>query len=111
MIDLASFAGSEEGSDSKRPTMRSPPVLHPTEDPPEELLCPISKQLMAEPVMDDFGHTYDRRALERALIYKLASPTTNQPYISERCASAADQLHGQVLLGQLPGEHRLRHKQ
>uniref|UniRef100_A0A7S0QMS9 U-box domain-containing protein n=1 Tax=Pyramimonas obovata TaxID=1411642 RepID=A0A7S0QMS9_9CHLO len=49
--------------------------------PPDSLLCPISLELMCDPVMDDFGHTYDRRSLNKALIYSPGiSPNTKQEY-------------------------------
>jgi hypothetical protein len=33
-------------------------------DPPEEFLCPISRELMTEPVVASDGYTYDRRSIE-----------------------------------------------
>lgn len=35
---------------------------------PRELRCPISGELMEEPVIAEDGHTYDRKNLERYLL-------------------------------------------
>eukprot|EP00240_Pyramimonas_obovata_P004626 CAMPEP_0118922056 /NCGR_PEP_ID=MMETSP1169-20130426/1118_1 /TAXON_ID=36882 /ORGANISM="Pyramimonas obovata, Strain CCMP722" /LENGTH=414 /DNA_ID=CAMNT_0006862871 /DNA_START=285 /DNA_END=1526 /DNA_ORIENTATION=- len=49
--------------------------------PNDSLLCPITLELMRDPVMDDFGHTYERRALNKALIYSPGiSPNTQKKY-------------------------------
>eukprot|EP00976_Prorocentrum_cordatum_P058930 1174103-Prorocentrum_minimum.AAC.1 len=37
---------------------------------------------MRDPVMDDFGHTYERRALKKAGIYSRVSPITREEYPS-----------------------------
>eukprot|EP01046_Picozoa_sp_COSAG06_P097819 COSAG06_NODE_43915_length_368_cov_0.319703_1_plen_59_part_00 len=36
-----------------------------TDEPPQEFLCPISQQLMRDPVFTDAGHTYERSDIER----------------------------------------------
>ena len=52
-------------------------------DPPDDLICPISGDLMRDPVQDCFGHTYDRNALQTwVLKYSHVSPKTRQPYPS-----------------------------
>jgi len=49
--------------------------------PPAYLLCPITLELMRDPVMDCFGHTYERSAIIDALLHKPGvSPNTNKPY-------------------------------
>eukprot|EP00959_Pyramimonas_sp_CCMP1952_P385263 8074356-Pyramimonas_sp.AAC.1 len=61
-----------ESSSMKRTTNGQPPIT---------LLCPISLELMCDPVIDDFGHTYDRRSIYKALIYSPGiSPNTKQEY-------------------------------
>ena len=37
----------------------------PPKNPPNELLCPITRELMVDPVMTEDGHTYERSAIER----------------------------------------------
>ena len=36
--------------------------------PPQHLICPITFELMKDPVMDCFGDTYERRAFQLALL-------------------------------------------
>ena len=36
-------------------------------DVPEELLCPLTHELLIDPVMTEDGHTYERAVLERWL--------------------------------------------
>ena len=47
-------------------------------EPPEELLCPITQELMDDPVVATDGHTYERHAIERWLLKKRTSPKTNE---------------------------------
>mmetsp|Transcript_15948 Transcript_15948/g.29199 ORF Transcript_15948/g.29199 Transcript_15948/m.29199 type:complete len:265 (+) Transcript_15948:242-1036(+) len=46
------------------------------DDPPAYLLCPISHELMQEPVVTADGHTYEKRAIERWLKNHASSPIT-----------------------------------
>jgi hypothetical protein len=51
------------------------------EEPPEDLLCPITLDLMRDPVIDANGHTFDRSAIQRVLVHKPGiSPLTNELY-------------------------------
>ena len=43
---------------------------------PDEFMCPITCELMADPVMACDGHTYERRAIERWLLKARISPKT-----------------------------------
>ena len=52
-------------------------------NPPDEFLCPITKELMNEPVIDEFGHTYEHAALLQSKLHQNRSPLTNNPYNSE----------------------------
>lgn len=45
---------------------------------PSEFLCPISYDIMEEPVMTADGHSYDRKAIERWLQSNNTSPITNE---------------------------------
>ena len=51
-------------------------------EPPAEFVCPLTMDLMtADPVMDYFGHTYERDAIEQALRVKPGvSPMTRGRY-------------------------------
>ena len=44
--------------------------------PPDAYLCPITKQLMIDPVCTADGHTFERAAIERWLAQRHTSPLT-----------------------------------
>lgn len=46
---------------------------------PEAFYCPITQDIMQDPVVAADGHTYERVALEAWLINHNTSPMTNQP--------------------------------
>jgi hypothetical protein len=46
---------------------------------PEAFYCPITQDIMQDPVFAADGHTYERVALEAWLINHNTSPMTNQP--------------------------------
>jgi hypothetical protein len=48
-------------------------------EPPDEFACPITHELMDDPVMASDGHTYERRAIERWLETKKTSPKSGLP--------------------------------
>ena len=48
-------------------------------DYPEEFLCPISMIVMAHPVVDREGNTYERSAIETWLTNNSTSPITRRP--------------------------------
>jgi len=48
------------------------------EEPPDEFMCPISQELMVDPVFATDGHTYERQHIERWLVMKLTSPKTGE---------------------------------
>jgi len=61
-----------------------PPSVAVGAEPPEHLLCPITYELMDDPVILDDGYTYERRAIEEHLRRNgLVSPMTNGP-VSDR---------------------------
>lgn len=41
--------------------------------------CPITQQLLVDPVVAEDGHIYERKALEMWFMTKQSSPTTNKP--------------------------------
>jgi hypothetical protein len=50
-------------------------------EPPRALVCPITLDLMRDPVMDANGHTFERSAIERSLAYQPGiCPLTNDRY-------------------------------
>jgi small GTP-binding protein len=49
------------------------------DDEPEEFCCPITQELMRDPVLAADGHSYDRSAIEAWLKRKQTSPLTNEP--------------------------------
>ena len=48
-------------------------------DAPQMLLCPITKELLVDPVVAADGHTYERSAIEKWLTKRESSPMTNEP--------------------------------
>ena len=66
------------------------PVLDPEEnievpeDVEEILLCPISKQIMTNPVSTPYGHTYDKEFIEQHLKNSEKDPCTGQPLTKDQ---------------------------
>ena len=67
--DQARFA---EGASS--PAAEAPPERD--EEPPDDFVCPITTEVMSDPVMAADGHAYERSAIERWLATKSTSPMT-----------------------------------
>ncbi|EKX36558.1 hypothetical protein GUITHDRAFT_78812, partial [Guillardia theta CCMP2712] len=44
-----------------------------------DFICPITGDLMSDPVMDRQGHTYERKAIEQWLERSCNSPMTRYP--------------------------------
>jgi hypothetical protein len=49
---------------------------------PKDWLCPITLDLMTDPVIAPDGHTYERSAIENWLKINKTSPVTNLPLSS-----------------------------
>ena len=45
---------------------------------PESFKCPITQEIMRDPVMCSDGHSYERSAIERWFQHNSTSPVTNQ---------------------------------
>ena len=45
---------------------------------PPDLCCPISRELMQDPVVAEDGHSYEREAITKWFKYHNTSPMTNQ---------------------------------
>ena len=58
---------------------RPAPLPRDEDDAPEEFLCPISMEVMQDPVIAADGHTYERRAIEAWFSRARTSPVTNEP--------------------------------
>ena len=81
-------APSEEGGEAADPVPMDPllPDSAPVDsapvdsapDPPDEYICPISHELMEDPVLASDGHAYERREVERWFEKKLTSPKTGE---------------------------------
>ena len=63
---------------SPQPEQPTPPVIDEPPGPPEELVCPLTHELMVDPVMlVGSGQTYERAPLERWLATHDTDPMTN----------------------------------
>ena len=63
-----------------------PPSGEEEEEPPADFICPITTEIMSDPVMAADGHAYERTAIERWLATKSTSPMTGgeleHPYLT-----------------------------
>lgn len=50
---------------------------------PPELRCPITGDLMEEPIIAEDGHTYDKKNLAHYLETNKASPVTGEPFVGD----------------------------
>lgn len=64
-------------ADSRPRTPRSP--MGSARDPPPDMLCPITHELMVEPVILTDGHSYELNAIQEWLVKHDVSPMTGQP--------------------------------
>ena len=55
---------------------------------PEEFLCPLTLELMRDPVIAADGHTYERAAIAAWLARKSTSPVTNERIVSHEVVPA-----------------------
>jgi len=61
-----------------------PQLVVEKEEPPESFCCPITGEIMVDPVMDQQGHSYERRAVELWLTKENTSPMTRLPLTKEQ---------------------------
>jgi len=52
-------------------------------DAPSDMLCPITCEIMKDPVICSDGNTYERKAIERWLLTNNKSPSTNLPLVNK----------------------------
>jgi len=62
----------------------SPKASNEEVDHPKYLTCPLTLELFEDPVATIHGHTYERKALERALAIKQVDPLTRAPLTPEQ---------------------------
>ena len=46
---------------------------------PIEYLCPITQEIMSDPVVTDYGHSYEKQEIEEHTRCKGADPQTRKP--------------------------------
>ena len=51
------------------------------EEPPADFICPITTEIMVEPVVAADGQSYERTAIERWLATKSTSPMTGEALV------------------------------
>ncbi|CAG9328874.1 unnamed protein product [Blepharisma stoltei] len=56
-----------------RAVQEAQPFIH------EEFICPISKEVMRDPVITPYGHVFDRESIENWLLTKHQCPLTRKP--------------------------------
>ncbi len=52
-------------------------------DAPSDMLCPITCEIMKDPVICSDGNTYERKAIETWLRTNNKSPSTNLPLVNK----------------------------
>ena len=55
-----------------------PQSLPPSAEPPDDYLCPITQELMSDPVLAADGHAYERQAILQWIERKATSPMTGE---------------------------------
>ena len=73
----------EQKEEVDHPTAHIPPSLDMPDNVPDsieqQLLCPISLEIMTDPVVTPYGHTYDRKSIESYLEKEEVDPITREP--------------------------------
>lgn len=60
-----------------QPSAATPVSAPVSQNPPDEYICPITQELMKDPVIAMDGHSYERSAIENWLEKRASSPMTN----------------------------------
>lgn len=77
---------------------------------PDNFYCPITGSIMIEPVIDQYGHSYEENAYREWLKINPISPKTREPVIIERLRanrdlkSAIDQIRDKIKCNQMKKE-------
>jgi len=107
-------AAVESSSASSAPPPAAPPPPQPAAPPPTEAeppaqyMCPITQELMSDPVMTTDGHVYDRHAITQWLHGHNTSPATGVP-LAHHQPGAPPVLYPVHALRSLIQEWRPRH--
>jgi hypothetical protein len=84
---LREFEESKRLREEKSRNRSSPPMASvapsDTTDVPSEFICPISQEIMTDPVLLTSGNCYDRSSIEQWLRTKNTDPLTNVPLQSK----------------------------
>ena len=74
--DAAALEGNHTpAEDDTSPSVEPSPISN-EEEPPDQFVCPITTEVMTDPVMAADGQSYERSAIERWLTTKQTSPLT-----------------------------------
>ena len=79
MTAASSSETAPQAPQPEPPPPQTEPAPTPTPELPEEVLCPITTELMVDPVFTADGHTYERKSIELWLTKKRTSPLTGEP--------------------------------
>ena len=79
MTAASSSETAPQAPQPEPPPPQTEPAPPPTPELPEEVLCPITTELMVDPVFTADGHTYERKSIELWLTKKHTSPLTGEP--------------------------------
>eukprot|EP00966_Prymnesium_polylepis_P227063 5253975-Prymnesium_polylepis.1 len=71
-----------DGSDEKYILRVQPPLEPHDDDDYDAPRCPITQMQIVEPVVAADRYTYEKRALQRWMVKKCASPMNNEPMVS-----------------------------
>lgn len=76
--------GNEKAEPGLKATAREQDSHLPRTDGPSfrGIFCPITQDIMADPVVASDGHSYERKAIVRWFASNLRSPLTNEPIAS-----------------------------
>ena len=77
-------AGAEPAVDADVSASPEMPAPEPAPEPPADLVCPISQELMTDPVFTADGSTYDRPHIAKWLRTHTTDPVTNASLQSKR---------------------------
>ncbi|MBS0649503.1 MAG: U-box domain-containing protein [Verrucomicrobia bacterium] len=65
----------------------APQIVHPrSSEPLPSFICPITNDIMTDPVIDKHGHSFERKAIVEWLKTKSTCPMNQQPLISDDLA-------------------------
>ena len=75
---MAAVASVEAEASSALAAPAAPATADNDDEPPDELICPITQEVMEDPVVAADGHTYERAAIARWMVKRMTSPKTGE---------------------------------